>query len=81
MGAGGSGRPPGAPTRGATPHPGERGPWGVPVFWLRTNGVNTSGAAAKVMNFDRLGKKYDLAFWGKNIRLTGIPQKSLCQKT
>ena len=25
--------------------------------WLRTNGVNTNGAAAKVMNFDRLGKK------------------------
>ena len=25
--------------------------------WLRTNGVNTNGAAAKVMNFDRLGEK------------------------
>ena len=25
--------------------------------WLRTNGVNTNGAAATVMNFDRLGKK------------------------
>ena len=25
--------------------------------WLRTNGVNTNGAAAKVINFDRLGKK------------------------
>ena len=25
--------------------------------WLRTNGVNTNGATAKVMNFDRLGKK------------------------
>ena len=25
--------------------------------WLRTNGVDTNGAAAKVMNFDRLGKK------------------------
>ena len=25
--------------------------------WLRTNGVNTNGAAAEVMNFDRLGKK------------------------
>ena len=24
---------------------------------LRTNGVNTNGAAAKVMNLDRLGKK------------------------
>ena len=25
--------------------------------WLRTNGVNTNGAAAKVMNFDKLWKK------------------------
>ena len=25
--------------------------------WLRTNGVSTNGAAAKVMNFDRFGKK------------------------
>ena len=25
--------------------------------WLRTNGVNTNGAAAKVTNLDRLGKK------------------------
>ena len=27
------------------------------VPWLRTNGVNTNGAAAKVMTFDSLGKK------------------------
>ena len=26
-------------------------------LWSRTNGVNTIGAAAKVTNFDRLGKK------------------------
>ena len=25
--------------------------------WLWTNGVNTHGVAAKVINFDRLGKK------------------------
>ena len=25
--------------------------------WLWTNGVNTNGAAAKAMGFDRLGKK------------------------
>ena len=31
------------------------------VPWLRTNGVNTDGAAAKVINFDRLRKKYALA--------------------
>ena len=30
-------------------------------IWLRTNGVDTNGAAAKVMNFDRLWKKYALA--------------------
>ena len=27
------------------------------VGWLRTNGVSTDGAAARVMNFDRLWKK------------------------
>ena len=27
------------------------------AFWLRTNGVDTNGAAAKVATFDRLGKK------------------------
>ena len=42
--------------------------------WLRTNAVNTNGAAAKVMIFDRLGKKVDN-------ELTGVPKKSLCQKT
>ena len=31
--------------------------WGGSAFWLRTNGVNTNGAAAEVMDFDRLGKK------------------------
>ena len=37
--------------------------WPTPMMpfielpWLRTNGVNTNGAAAKVMTFDRLGKK------------------------
>ena len=29
----------------------------VVAFWLRTNGFNTNGAVAKVLNFDRLGKK------------------------
>ena len=36
-------------------------PWrGMPAWcgaWLRTNGVNTNRAAAKVMDFDRLGEK------------------------
>ena len=29
----------------------------VVLSWLRTDGVNTDGAAAKVVTFDRLGKK------------------------
>ena len=35
------------------------------VPWVRTNGVNTNGAAAKAMNFDRLGKKVRLALLGR----------------
>ena len=34
-------------------------------IWLRTIGVNTNGAAAKVMNFDRLGKKVRPGTFGK----------------
>ena len=49
--------------------------------WLRTNGVNTNGAAAKVMNFDRSGKRYALALSGRyKSRLMGVPKRSLCQK-
>ena len=33
--------------------------------WLWTNGDNTYGAAAKVMNFDRLGKKVRPGTFGK----------------
>ena len=33
--------------------------------WLRTNGVDTNGAAAKVMNLDRLGKKVRPGTFGK----------------
>ena len=43
-------------------------------LWLRTNGVNTNGAA-KVMDFDRL-----CHFWEDKSRLTGVPKRSLCQK-
>ena len=40
--------------------------------WLRTNGVNTNGAAAKVMNFKRLGKTgTPWHFWINTSRLTG----------
>ena len=33
--------------------------------WLRTNAVNTNGAAAEVFNFDRLGKKIRPGTFGK----------------
>ena len=35
------------------------------AVWLRTNGVNPNGAAAKVRNFDRLGKKVRPGTFGK----------------
>ena len=47
--------------------------------WLRTNGVNTHGAAAKVMNFVRLGKKVRTG--EDKSRLTSVPKKSLCEQT
>ena len=50
--------------------------------WLRTNGVGTNGAAAKVMNSDRLGEKgTPWHFWEDKSRLTGAPKKSFSQKT
>ena len=33
--------------------------------WSRTNGVNTDGAAATVMSFDRLGEKVRPGTFGK----------------
>ena len=36
--------------------------------WLRTNGVNTNGANAKVNNLDRLGKKVHPVAFG-NIKV------------
>ena len=55
---------------------------GLIDLWLRTTGVNTNGAAAKVMNFDRLWKKVIMPwhFWEDKSRLTGVPKRSLCQK-
>ena len=35
------------------------------TFWLRTNGVSTTGAAAKVMNFDRFRRKVSPGSFGK----------------
>ena len=35
------------------------------AFWLRTNGVNTNGAAAKAMTFVRLGKEVRAGNFGK----------------
>ena len=44
----------------------------LPTFyWLRTSGINTNWAAAKVIDFDRLEKKYALA-WEDKRRLTGV---------
>ena len=40
---------------GAARAPGDASPTGV--SWLQTNGVNTNGAAAKVLNFDSLVQK------------------------
>ena len=42
------------------------------LVWLRTDGVNTKGAAAKAMNFDRLGKKVRPGTFGKDF-CTPIP--------
>ena len=50
------------------------------AFWLRTSEVNTNGAAAKVINFDRLWKKIRPGTFGEDkSRLAGVPKKSLCQ--
>ena len=48
------------------------------VPWLRTHGVNTNRAAAKVINFDRLGKKVCPGSAGKiNMKFAeGVP---ICQ--
>ena len=49
---------------------------------LRTNGVNTNGAAAKVMNVDRLGEKVRPGTFGNiKSRLMAVPKTSLCQQT
>ena len=50
--------------------------------WLRTNGVNPNGAAAKVVKFDRLGKKVRPGTFGRIgvERLPGVPKRSLRQK-
>ena len=37
----------------------------VRTCWLRTHGVNTHGVAAKVINFDVLGKKVRPGTFGK----------------
>ena len=48
--------------------------------WLRTTGVDTNGAAAKVMHFDRLRKKVRPGTFGKiKVGAREYP-KSPCQK-
>ena len=42
--------------------------WRLPLWrasWLRTHGVNANGAAARVVNFDGLGKKVRPGTFGK----------------
>ena len=50
--------------------------------WFRTNGVSTNGAAAEVMNVDRLGKKVRPGTFGniKIIRSTGVPKNPSVKK-
>ena len=63
------------------PHGREEGR--VPVPWWRTNGVNTDGAAAKAMTFDRLGKKVRTPWHfreGKS-RSTGVPKNPSVKQT
>ena len=52
-------------------------PWkATKACCLRTNGVNTNGAAARVINFDRLKEKgTPWHFWEDKSRLTGAPKK------
>ena len=60
----------------------ELGGHGVRLLGRGQTGSTTNGAAAKVMNFDRLGTKVRPdTFLGKTRRLTEVPKKSLCQKT
>ena len=48
------------------------------MTWLRTNGVNTNGAAGKVTNFDRLREKgTPWHLCEDKSGLMGVPKKSL----
>ena len=42
---------------------------------MRTDGVNTNGAAAKVVNFDKLGKKVHPGTFGRIKQVNGSTQK------
>ena len=54
--------------------------WSTSNLWLRTNGVNTNGVAAKVMLFDGLGEKYARAFLGNEVVLRATKPKSKKQQ-
>ena len=57
--------------------------WGAASFtWLRTNGVNTNGAAAKVITgfWPIEEKATPWHFWEYKSRLTGVPKKPLSNK-
>ena len=60
--------------------PARGGPWGGrgrEIDWLRTNGVNTNGVAAKVLKFDRLGNKLCLlSLSGRSRRRRSTPRRA-----
>ena len=60
--------------------PGRRAGGALTAFGCGENGVSTNGAAAKVMSFAGLEKRYVLAFWGKQIKWE-YQQESLSKNT
>ena len=49
--------------------------------WIRTTGVNTDGAAAKVMNFARFEQRHALACLGTYHQVNGGTKNNVCQRT
>ena len=68
------------PLTRASTHPWRRPAAGCVRAWLRTTGVNTNGAAARVMNLTDWEKGTPWHYWEDKNRLTGVPKRSLCQK-
>ena len=64
-----------AASRGSMPASSRSSAMGANACWLRTNGVDTNGAAAEVMHFDRLGKKVRPGTFGKIKQVSGSTRK------